>query len=77
MDIQTILAMLARHGLTVLAGILAHQGYLDSSGTEAFISAAMLVLGVGWSWWQKTGQAEVLAELVKLKAQRAGMNKPS
>jgi hypothetical protein len=70
MDIQTILALIARHALTTIAGFLAARGYIDASGTEAFISAAMLLLGIGWSWWQKTGQAEVLAELAKLKAQK-------
>jgi hypothetical protein len=71
MDIPTILAMLARHALTVLAGALAARGYLDSSATEGFISAGMTLAAVGWSWWQKTGQAEVSAELAKLKAQKA------
>ena len=74
MDIQTILAMLARHALTVFAGALAARGYLDSSVTEGFISAGMTLAAVGWSWWQKTGQAEVLAELVRLKAQKAPLS---
>jgi hypothetical protein len=70
MDTQTILAMLARHALTVAAGWLATKGYIDSSATEGVISAGMTVAAVGWSWWQKTGQAEIAAELVKLKAQK-------
>jgi len=58
MDIQTVLALIARHGLTTAAGFLAAHGYLESSAEEGFASAGMLILGVGWSWWQKTGQAE-------------------
>jgi hypothetical protein len=71
MDTQTILALLARHALTYVGGILAAHGYLGSSTTEGFVSAGMLLAGVAWSWWQKQGQAWAWAELARLKAQKA------
>lgn len=67
MNAQTILGLIARHALTTLAGILVSRGYLQASGTDAFIGACMLILGVGWSWWQKTGQQELAAELARFK----------
>ena len=63
--IHSLLASSARHGLTTLAGALATHGYLADSSTEQFISAGMLFAGVIWSWWQKDGQAKVLAALAK------------
>lgn len=67
MDLHTILGLIARHALTALAGVLVAHGYLQSSATEQFISACLLVIGVGWSWWQKTGQVQVAAELAKMR----------
>jgi hypothetical protein len=67
MDLHTILGLIARHALTALAGVLVAHGYLQSSATEQFISACLLVIGVGWSWWQKTGQAQVAAELANMR----------
>ena len=64
---KAIVAGIVRHGLTTLAGALVAHGYLDSSGTEQFVGAGFVLLGVGWSWWQKSGQAAVSAELAKLK----------
>ena len=72
MDLHTILGLIARHALTALAGVLVAHGYLQSSATEQFISACLLVIGVGWSWWQKTGQAQVAAELAKIIGERVG-----
>jgi len=63
----TVLGLIARHGATTLAGILVSHGYLQSSGTEQFVGAVMLILGVAWSWWQKQGQRQVAEELAKLK----------
>lgn len=64
---QAILAGIARHVLTTAAGFLVAHGYLQNSGTESFIAAGMLFIGIGWSWWQKQGQAKVAAELAKMK----------
>jgi len=71
METQTILALIARHGLTTAGGFLAAHGYLGSSTTEQFVSAGMVFAGVGWSWWQKYGHAAVVAELAKLKGKRS------
>ena len=71
MDSETIkplLGLIARHALTTAAGILASHGYLQSSGTEQFVGAGLLFLGVAWSWWQKSGQAAVLTHLAKLRS---------
>ena len=67
-DLQTLLGLFVRHGLTTLGGILAAHGYLGSSTTEQFVAAGMVIVGVAWSWWQKRGQGLVAAELEKLKA---------
>jgi hypothetical protein len=63
--IKSLLASAVRHGLTTLAGVLATHGYLSSSASEQFVSAGLLFAGVVWSWWQKDGQAKVLAALAK------------
>lgn len=77
MDTQTILGLIARHALTTIAGFLAAHGYLGSSTTEQFVGAGMLILGVGWSWWQKSGQAAVAARLDKLKSHVNAIPNPS
>jgi hypothetical protein len=63
---QVILAALARHFLTTAGGFLVAHGYLQSSQTADFIGGGMVLLGVAWSWWQKTGQAQVSDLLKKL-----------
>jgi hypothetical protein len=68
MDWQTIAGLIARHALTSIAGVLVAHGYLQSSATEGFIGAGMLIAGVAWSWWQKSGQAALAAELAGFRA---------
>jgi hypothetical protein len=63
MDWKTIAGLIARHTLTYVAGVLVAHGYLQSSATEGFVGAGMLFAGVAWSWWQKSGQAEMADEL--------------
>jgi hypothetical protein len=70
MDYGTILGLVARHALTTLAGWLVSQGIIQSNGTQGFVGACMLVLGVVWSWYQKYGQAAIAAELDRLKTPR-------
>ena len=69
-DLQTILALIARHGLTSVGLWLAGHGYIDSSGVQGFVGAGILFAGVAWSWWQKRGQALLLAEVQELRSQR-------
>lgn len=61
MDWTTIGGMAARHMLTMVAGMLATHGLIaaDPSATEAFVAAGMVLVGVGWSAWQKYGQVLV------------------
>lgn len=65
---QAIAAGIVRHLLTSLAGMIAAAGYMQSSETEQFVGAGMFLVGIAWSWWQKSGQAEVSAALKKLTA---------
>ncbi len=71
MDLQTILGLIARHALTTIAGTLVAHGYLASSGTEQFIGAGMVFLGIAWSWWQKVGQKEAMELLARAKTSPA------
>lgn len=74
MDLKTILSLIARHGLTTLGGTLATHGYLGSGNVEQFVGAGMIILGVGWSWWQKSGQAAVSAKLGRLTTHVEAIN---
>lgn len=69
--LQPILAGQLRHLLTVAAGMLIAKGALQSEQSGAFVQIglglASWVVAAGWSWWQKDGQAKVVAQLAKLK----------
>jgi hypothetical protein len=65
---QAIAAGILRHVLTSAASLLVAHGYLQSSGTEQFVGAGLFLAGIAWSWWQKSGQAEVAAALKKVTA---------
>src|ERR1700743_598089 len=64
--LKPILARLVRHALTSLGGMLVASGYMQSSDTAAFIGGGMVIAGMAWSWWQKEGQAKVLAIVAKM-----------
>lgn len=66
MNLQMVLGLLARHVLTSVGLWLAGHGYLESSGVSGFVGAGMIVAGIVWSWWQKTGQAVVAMKLATL-----------
>jgi hypothetical protein len=68
MDLTTMGGLVARHALTTFGGYLAAHGYLASGGTNEFVGAGMVVIGVAWSWWQKQGQAAIEAELARVTA---------
>lgn len=74
---QAIAAGIVRHLLTGAAGVLVSAGYLQSSQTEQFIGAGMLVVGIAWSWWQKKGQAEALDLLRRAKSGNASTSTPA
>jgi hypothetical protein len=64
MDWTTIVTLLARNSLTTLGGYLAANGFLpDGTTAESFVGAAMVLLGVAWSWWQKADHAAAIAAL--------------
>ena len=67
---------IARHAATAAGVWLAGHQLLASSDESSFINMAAGILlaaaGMGWSWWQKSGQAQVAAELAKWKATGAG-----
>lgn len=67
MEASTIAGLLARHVLTSIAGWLVGHNLLaaDPSATQGFIGAGLLILGIGWSAYQKYGKALVDAALAK------------
>jgi hypothetical protein len=64
--LNSILAAIARHGLTALGGVLVTDGVMQQGDVTGFVGAGMVLLGIGWSWWQKRGQAQVADGLKKL-----------
>jgi hypothetical protein len=64
--LKPILAGMVRHILTTAGGALVAGGYMQSSDQAAFIGGGMVVAGLIWSWWQKRGQAQVLAIVAKM-----------
>lgn len=71
MDPKMAAGLLARHLLTSAAGVLAAHGYINSNGKEQFIGAGMVLLGVAWSWYQKTGRVLVDAEIARMRGLKA------
>ncbi len=64
MEWTTIATLTARHSLTTAGGYLLSHGLLpDGTTVEGFVGAAMTVLGVAWSVWQKADHAKMVAEL--------------
>ena len=65
--LKPVLAGQVRHLLTVVAGALVGTGALQSTETTEFVSIgsgiAMWALVAIWSWWQKYGQAKLVADL--------------
>ena len=53
---ETILG-LARHLLTFGGGLLASKGYLDNGDVELAVGAAVTLLGIAWSAFDKRQRA--------------------
>ena len=70
MMLQPVLAGQLRHLLTVAAGVLIAKGALQSDQSGAFVQISVgvvtWVVSAGWSWWQKEGQAKLLAAVAKM-----------
>lgn len=62
------LSNLATTALKGLAGVLVGHGYLQASGTEAFIGVGMLVLTYVYSFWKDYGRSIAKASLDILRA---------
>lgn len=65
-NLQAIGAGIIRHALTTAGGALVAAGILDKGQTGAFVGAGMVLVGIAWSWWQKRGQQQALAEVKRL-----------
>lgn len=65
--LKPILAGMVRHGLTALGGILVTDGVIQQGEMTGFVGAGMVIAGVAWSWYQKVGQARLLALMAKMK----------
>ncbi len=69
--LETVIAGQIRHVFTYLGGTLVTLGALQSDQSTQFVQIgtglAMYLVGAGWSWWQKDGQKQVMAQLAKLK----------
>lgn len=66
-SVQTILGLMVRHGLTTAGGMLVSSGIIQSDEVNTFVGAGMVFAGIISSWWQKRGQAEVVAALKKAR----------
>ena len=72
MDLQTFAGLAFRHAATTVGGWLVANGYLQTDGLQGFVGAAMILGGIALSFWQKKGQAALVAELASLKAKASG-----
>ncbi len=68
MDPKSLLATIARLILASIAGTLVKDGYLQSSGTEAFIGVGMMIATGLWGVWNSYGKDIAKAELELLRA---------
>lgn len=61
--VKSFIAGQVRHFATVAAGILVAYGAIEQGQSSQFVAMgsgiALWLLGAGWSWWQKLGQAQV------------------
>ena len=68
-NLQTlVIGGVARHVLTGVAGYLVAAGAIHSGQEQTqFVSIGcgivLWAVGLGWSWWNKHGQAAVMARL--------------
>jgi len=64
-------ALIVRHLLTVIAGILIGKGLLQAAQLDTFIGMGVMVAGLFWSAWEKLMQPTVLTHLNACAAARA------
>lgn len=77
MDTDLLKAFVAgqvRHLITLAAGYLVAKGIVQSGDSANFVNiasgAALALIAMGWSWWQKVGQEQVSSALRKLTARQ-------
>ena len=73
--LQTTVAGLVRHAMTVAAGALVTAGLIHSGTDQTSfvdVGSGIIVGGLGllWSWWQKVGHQRVVDEVSRLKAKK-------
>lgn len=70
--VRTITALVARHALTTVAGVLISAGWVDATQKGQFITISTGIVvgavGVAWSWWQKVGQRKVVEDMARVVA---------
>jgi hypothetical protein len=68
---KPIVAGQVRHVLSGIGAALVAKGALDpgvlGQFVEMFSGFAIYLLGAGWSWWQKIGQARLLADVSRFR----------
>lgn len=52
-----MIAAFIRHALTLGAGVLVTNGWIDGDTSVALVGAVMTLIGIGWSFWAKFGKA--------------------
>jgi hypothetical protein len=53
---RTIFLSAVRHFVTIAAGALATQGYIDGSQAEVLVGAVLGLAGIGWSVLEKSAR---------------------
>lgn len=64
----TLASGVIKKGLLVAGSSLAGHGIINSNQTETFVSIGMVLVGLGWSFWNDYGRAIVMSQLEVLKA---------
>lgn len=64
----TMAAGVIKKGLITLSASAVTHGMINSNQTETFVAGGMLLVSVGYSFWNDYGKAIVLSQLEVLKA---------
>jgi uncharacterized membrane protein len=68
---KAVLGTLARTALKAAAGALVAHGWLNASGTEAFVGGGMIIASGAWSFYNDYGRAMAIDALDILRAKVA------
>lgn len=68
---KMIAGLVVRHGVTALGALLVQYNVLAKSGEASWVETTagivLGIVGIFWSWWQKSGQQEILAKLARMR----------